>query len=200
MNVFSFHTMKLMTTLGEGGMITTDDPQLARRLRAIRMWGGDTEEYWGGNYKMTKIQAAVGLVQLRRLDEMLSLRHERAVQRTELLKDVSELTLPSEPPGYWHAYYLYTILVAPEWAGEKRDRLMKMLLDDYGVGSAVLNPPTYQARAFVRTHTRGQNLPLAEELGQRLFCPFLHPLMSEEDNEYVAAAIIETVERIVDEG
>ncbi len=197
MNLFSFHTMKLMTTLGEGGMITTDDADLAQRLRAIRMWG-DTD-YWGSNYKMTKIQAAVGLVQLRRLDEMLRPRHERAVQRTELLKDVSELTLPSEPPGYWHSYYVYTILVPPEWAGEKRDRLMNILLDDYGVGSKVLNPPTYLTRPFIRKHTIGQELPLSEELGQRMFCPFLHPLMTEEDNEYVAAAIAETVERIKQE-
>ena len=65
MTIFSFHTMKLMTTLGEGGMITTDDADLARHLRGIRMWGTDTGG-WGGNYKMSKIQAAVGSVQLRR--------------------------------------------------------------------------------------------------------------------------------------
>ncbi|MCK4323072.1 MAG: aminotransferase class I/II-fold pyridoxal phosphate-dependent enzyme, partial [Armatimonadetes bacterium] len=85
MTVFSFHTMKLMTTLGEGGMITTDDPDLHERLRAIRMWGVGTDG-WGANYKMTKIQAAVGLVQLRRLDEMNARRYEMARQRTELLQ------------------------------------------------------------------------------------------------------------------
>ncbi len=82
MTVFSLHTMKMMTTLGEGGMITTDDPDLMLRLRAIRQWGiavsddlevargkkGTGDMGWGSNYKMTKIQAAVGLVQLRRLD------------------------------------------------------------------------------------------------------------------------------------
>lgn len=195
MNIFSFHTMKLMTTLGEGGMITTDDPELDKRLRAIRMWGADTDE-WGGNYKMTKIQAAVGLVQLRRLDEMIALRRKRALQRTELLKDTNALTLPAEPPGYKHTYYLYTCLVPPKWGGEKRDRLMSILRDDYSVGSEVLNPPTYQRKPFVRRHTMGQELPRSEELGARLFCPSLHPLMSEQDNEYIAAAIDKTVERI----
>ncbi len=195
MNVFSFHTMKLMTTLGEGGMITTDDPDLYQRLRAIRMWGEDTGG-WGANYKMTKIQAAVGLVQLRRLDEMNGRRYEVGKQRTELLQDIPELTLPSEPPGYKHTYYLYTCLVPRQWSGQKRDHLMKMLKEDYSVGSGVLNPPTYERRPFVRQHTEGQRLPLSEELGARIFCPSLHPLMSAEDNEYVAAAITDAVQRV----
>ncbi len=195
MNIFSFHTMKLMTTLGEGGMITTDDPDLCRRLRAIRMWGDTTDE-WGGNYKLTKIQAAVGLVQLRRLDEMNAQRYARAEQRTALLQDVPELTLPCEPPGYKHTYYLYTCLVPPEWAGEKRDRLITVLQEDYGVGAQVLNRPTYLVRPLVRKHTEGQYLPLSEELGERLFCPSLHPLMTEADNEYIAAAIDASVEKV----
>jgi len=195
MTVFSFHTMKLMTTLGEGGMITTDDPDVYERVRAIRMWGAGTD-MWGANYKMTKIQAAVGLVQLRRLDEMNARRYEVAKQRTELLQDIPELTLPSEPPGYKHTYYGYTCLVPPEWAGGKRDRLIGILQEDYGVGCEILNPPTYTHRPFVRKHTEGQRLPLSEELGGRIFCPSLHPLMSDEDNEYVAAAIADVVERV----
>jgi perosamine synthetase len=199
MNIFSFHTMKLMTTLGEGGMITTDDPDLYRRLRAIRMWGDETDD-WGGNYKLTKIQAAVGLVQLGRLEEMLAQRYARGQQRTALLQDVPELTLPCEPPGYKHTYYLYTCLVPPEWAGAKRDRLIQALQEDYRVGAQVLNRPTYQSRPFVRRHTLGQDLPLSEQLGARLFCPALHPLMSEADNEFVAAALDAAVERVAREG
>lgn len=197
--IFSFHTMKLMTTLGEGGMITTDDPEAATRLRGIRMWGNETEE-WGGNYKLTKIQAAVGRVQLRRLDEMVNLRIRRARERTGLLEDVPELTLPFEPPGYKHVYYLYTCLVPPRWRGKKRDRLMAVLQETFGVGSSVLNRPTYQVRPYIRKHTQGQALPLSEELGERLFCPSLHPLMSEEDNAYVAAALSEAAQIVKEEG
>lgn len=200
MTIFSFHTMKAMTTLGEGGMITTDDPALYERLRAIRMWGDTRDDLWGGNYKMTKIQAAVGLVQLSRLEEMNGRRYQRAQQRSALLQDVAPLTLPYEPPGYKHTYYLYTCLVPREWAGEKRDRLMELLQQKYHVGSQVLNRPTYQSRAFVRQHTLGQQLPLSEELGARLFCPSLHPLMSEEDNEYIAAALDAAVEQVALEG
>ena len=199
MTIFSFHSMKLMCTLGEGGMITTDDSDLYRRLRAIRMWGDETDD-WGGNYKITKIQAAVGQVQLRRLDEMLALRRRRALERTEMLKHVEGLALPGEPPGYTHTYYLYTCFVPREWAGEKRDRLMRILQEDYKVGSQVLNPPTYERKPFVRRHTEGQKLPISEELGTRLFCVSLHPLMSEGDNEYIAAAVEESVARVAEDG
>jgi len=194
MTIFSFHTMKLMTTLGEGGMVTTDDPEVAERIRRYRSFGGGVT--WGTNFKMNKVQAAVGLVQLRRLDEMVEARRKRAQQRTELLKEVPELILPYEPPSYKHAYYLYNILVQREWMGEKRNRIMEILAKEYNIGSAVANPPTYTYHPYIRKHTDGQRLPLSEEIGARLFCPVLHPLMTEEQNEYVAAAIIEAVERV----
>lgn len=194
--VFSFHTMKLMTTLGEGGMVTTDDAALADRLRALRQWGGAG---WGSSFKLTKPQAAVGLVQLRRLDAMLARRRELALQRSRLLDGVPELTLPCEPPGYRHTFYLYTLLVPREWAGPKRDRLMALLEQDYGVGAVVANPPTYLSHPFIRERTAGQVLPRAEELGGRILCVALHPLMSDDLNEYIAAAVIEAVERLRDE-
>lgn len=158
MTVFSLHTMKLMTTLGEGGMITTDDPDLLLKLRALRQWGvemsedlevargkrGTQDMGWGSNYKMSRIQAAAGLVQLRRLDEMIAPRVKLARQRTEMLKHIPELTLPYEPPDCEHVYYLYNILVPKEWTGEKRNRVMQLLKDDYGVDTVVANPPSYQ--------------------------------------------------------
>ncbi len=195
MNIFSFHTQKLMTTLGEGGMIVTDDAELAKRLRQLRQWG--LGKRWGSNYKMTKVQAAVGLVQLRRLDEMVALRVQRARERTKLLEGVPELTLPYEPPQCRHTYYLYTVLVPREWAAVKRDQLMK-ILDDYGVGCVVANPPVYQSDPFLGRQTAGQRLPLSEEIGARLMCVSLHPLMTPQQNEYVCAAVIEAVERIRD--
>ncbi|MBM4038239.1 MAG: DegT/DnrJ/EryC1/StrS family aminotransferase [Planctomycetes bacterium] len=191
--VFSFHTMKLMTTLGEGGMVTTDDAALADRLRALRQWGGAG---WGSSFKLTKPQAAVGLVQLRRLDAMLARRKALALQRSALLEGVPELTLPLEPPGYDHTFYLYTLLAPREWAGAKRDRLMALLDQDYGVGSVVANPPSYSGHAWLRERTVGQVLPRSEELGGRILCVALHPLMSEELNEYIAAAVTEAVERL----
>lgn len=198
MTIFSFHTQKNMTTLGEGGAITTDDPEVARKCRALRQFGGGIG--WGSNYKMTKVQAAVGLVQLRRLDEMIEARRKVAQARNEMLADVPELILPIEPPDCWHTYYLYTILVPEEWAGEKRDRLVGIMSEEYNINCCIANPPVYDSVPLLREKTAGQHLPLSEELGQRLFCPTLHPTMSDEENEYLCAALIETVERIREEG
>lgn len=199
MTVFSFHTMKLMTTLGEGGMITTDDPELAARLRSLRQWGGETG-IWGSSYKMTRVQAAVGQVQLGRLDEMNAQRVRRARERLALLEGIPELVLPYEPPGYDHTFYLFTCLVPKEWAGEKRDRLMAMLRDEFGVGTMVCNPPVWEENPFIRRHTEDQiaGLPVSVETARRLFGVSLHPLMTEEENAYIAAALWEVVERLRD--
>ena len=197
MTVFSFHTQKNMTTLGEGGAITFDDPALGPRLRALRQFGGSNE--WGSNYKMTKVQAAVGLVQLRRLEDFIARRRKIAQERTALLKDVEGLTLPVEPADCCHSYYLYTCMVPREWAGEKRDRLLALLQAEYGVSCVVANPPVHSTVPFVRKHTEGQELPLSEELGARLFCPPIHPMMSREDNEYIAAALADGMERMREE-
>jgi len=191
MTIFSFHTMKNMSTLGEGGMITTDDDRLATRLRGIRQWGGG--EYWGSSYKMTKVQAAVGPVQLRRLDGLIAARRRLAAARSQMLDGCPELTLPVEPAGYVHSFYMYTMLVSKQWAGEKRDQLIALLKDKYGVSCGIFNPPVHLAVPHIRRNTEGLQLPISEELGLRLLCPPIHPAMSDQDNAYISAAIWEAV-------
>lgn len=198
MTVFSFHTQKNMTTLGEGGAITTDDREVATRLRRIRQFGG--AEGWGSNYKITKVQAAVGLVQLRKLDKMIAGRRKVAKLRDELLADLPELTTPYEPEDCVHSYYLYTLLVPKAWAGEKRNRLMKLLHDEYKVNAVVANPPAHSTIPFLSRHTGNPPLPVSEETAARLFCVPMHPRLSEEDNEYICAALWEAVEKIRAEG
>ena len=195
MNVFSLHTMKNMVTLGEGGMVTTDDDDVAAYCRSTRFYGGDTE-VWGTSNVMTKVQAAVGLVQLRKLDDFIAARRRLAHQRHQFLSGVPELTLPYEPPDCDHSFYLYTCLVPEDWAGEKRDAVMKMMDEQYGVKCVVANPPVYTYRKILREHTAGQSLPLSELLGARLFCVPIHPAMSEQDNEYISAALIECIEAL----
>jgi perosamine synthetase len=194
MTVFSFHTMKNMTTLGEGGAITTNDAQVAERLRSIRQFG--SLGGWGSNYKMTKVQAATGVVQLKRLDRFIEGRRRLAKARDEMLADVPELTLPYEPDDCLHSYYLYTLLVPKDWAGEKRDRVLGILAEDFKVNTMVANPPCHSTIPFLAEHTGCPSLPMTEETAARLFCPPIHPCMSDEDNEYICAAICEAVERV----
>jgi perosamine synthetase len=193
MNVFSFQTSKNMTTLGEGGMITTDDDEVATRARSYRSFGGGAV-MWGTNYRMTRLQGAVGLIQLRRLDEMNALRRDRARKLTELLTGIEELTLPTEPAGYFHVYYGYTVMVPKDWATARRQQLMDWLQSERGVGTVVMNNPTYKHDPYLaHLGYDGRNVPVSELTGERLFCLSLHPLMTDDDLEYIAASVREGV-------
>ena len=194
MTIFSFHTQKNMTTLGEGGAVTTDDPMAADRVFKLRFFGGN--DGWGSSCLMTNVQAAVGRVQLRRLPKLIEARRRIAAERTRLLSCSPGLTLPYEPTDCRHSYYLYTILVPPAWAGEGRDTLCAMLRDDYRVNTVIANPPVHSTVPFLKQHVGDVQLPISEELGARLFCPPIHPGMSEHDNRYICAAILDAEERL----
>ncbi|MFF8283493.1 DegT/DnrJ/EryC1/StrS family aminotransferase [Streptomyces albus] len=192
--VFSFESKKLMTTLGQGGMVTTNDASLARQLRQTRTYGG--REEWGTNQLLTKAQAAVGLVQTERLDEMNAARIQRAHHRTQALADIPELSLPPTLHQQRHLYYRHNLLVPDAWAGAGRDALMNMLASRYGVGSIVNDPPTYLGHRLIQQHTRGQRCPRAEQLAARLLCPCLHPRMTAEEEDAVCDAIRNTTRQL----
>ncbi|MET9428164.1 DegT/DnrJ/EryC1/StrS family aminotransferase [Streptomyces sp. NPDC003036] len=185
--VFSFESKKLMTTFGQGGMVTTNDPALAERLRWLRAYGG--RDHWGTNQMMSKVQAAVGLVQLARLDEMNTARIARAHLRTRALADIEELTLPPTLDDGQHLYYRHNLLVPETWAGRGRDELMNVLATRYGVGSIINDPVTYLGHGLIREHTHGQHCPRAEQLAARLLCPVLHPRISADEEAAICDAI-----------
>lgn len=191
---FSFHSQKLMTTLGEGGAVTTNDSALAVRIRDLCHYGG--EHGWGMNYRMNKVQAAVGLVQLSRLDEMNGQRRQAAYRRSALLDGAPELILPYEPEGYEHTYYVYPILVQPDWAGHKRDRILSIMQEKFGIVCSVTNRPTYLRWPYIAAKCGTPKLPVSEDIGQRLFCPPLHPLLTEEQELYICASLLETIDLI----
>ncbi|WP_030895836.1 DegT/DnrJ/EryC1/StrS family aminotransferase [Streptomyces sp. NRRL F-5053] len=192
--VFSFESKKLMTTLGQGGMVTTDDVKLGERLRRLRTYGG--RDHWGTNQLMSKAQAAVGLVQLSRLDEMNDARIAAAHQRTRLLAGATELSLPPTVHGRGHLYYRHNLLVPEQWAGERRDALMETLAAEYGVGSIISDPPTYLGHRLIRDHTEGSRCPRAEHLAARLLCPCLHPRMGPGEQAAICNAIQQAAARI----
>jgi perosamine synthetase len=121
--VFSFDARKILTT-GEGGVITTDDDSAAERLRAMRAHSASAsmlarhttsnvvlEHYpeLGYNYKMTDIAAAIGVVQMRRIEEFVGERRRIAARYAELLAGEQRIELPYEPDGYRHVYQSYTV-------------------------------------------------------------------------------------------
>lgn len=132
---FSFHPRKAITT-GEGGMVTTADPEIARLVEVLRSHGGemsDLERHASGsgfalpefnrlgyNYRMTDIQGALGVAQMARLEGILDARRAVAARYTAELSAVDGLVLPVEPSGYRHVYQSYVTLV--EESNGRRDK------------------------------------------------------------------------------
>jgi dTDP-4-amino-4,6-dideoxygalactose transaminase len=142
MACFSFHPRKVLTT-GEGGMITTADQDLAARLRRLRQHAmgvsdlarhgsskvlTETYDEIGFNYRMTDLQAAVGLVQLQRLDGMLARRRELAARYSSLLSALPWLVVPHVPAECRPNYQSYMVRLRSD-APVSRDQLMQELLD-----------------------------------------------------------------------
>ena len=142
---FSFHPVKPITT-GEGGVVTTNSDELASRLRRFRSHGIVRKPEFGGrfyeiseigyNYRMTDIQAALGLSQARKLEYFTEYRNEVAIKYRSLLRDLPLELSPSAPPNFRHSYHLFQVLVS------ERNRIFAGLMDK-GIGVQVHYLPVH---------------------------------------------------------
>jgi perosamine synthetase len=199
---FSFHPRKLLTT-GEGGMITTGDEAIAARLRRLREHGMDVsaadrhrsrqpviEHYTevGFNYRMTDIQAAIGLVQLRKLAPMVTQRRLLARRYTELLSGIPGLVAAGDPP-YGETNYQSFWVLLPEESAVSRDELMRLLAESgvsarRGIMAAHLEPAYADTRPF---------LPVTERLARHsLILPLFHE-MTEAQQDHVVSVMTSTL-------
>ena len=195
---FSFHPRKLLTT-GEGGMLTTSDASIAARLRRLREHGMDIsaadrhrsrqpviEHYIevGFNFRMTDIQAAIGLVQLRKLPQMVARRRVLAQRYQELLSGIPGLLTADDPPYGQTNYQSFWILL-PEGSTVGRDELMRLMADvgisvRRGIMAAHLEP-AYAAAT--------PSLPVTERLtGHSLILPLFHD-MTQAQQEHVVSVM-----------
>lgn len=129
-NCFSFYANKIITT-GEGGMVITNDRQIAEKARGLKDLAHSKEKRFlhidlGFNYRMTNIQAAIGLAQLERIDELVQRRRNNAYLYNSLLKDIGGIKLPPEKEWAKNVYWMYSILIKDEF-GMSRDELMSKL-------------------------------------------------------------------------
>jgi dTDP-4-amino-4,6-dideoxygalactose transaminase len=197
--VFSFHPRKSITT-GEGGMITTFDSELAERLGRLRSHGGkmvgppspyampEIDEL-GFNYRLTDIQAAIGLVQLAKLDRYISERSERARWYRERLGGLNWLHLPSEPENGRHAWQSFVARVAPD-APVTRNALMKDLASrSIGTrpGTHAVHDLGYYRHVF---GTTDRTAPVSAACAATTIALPLHNRMTADDYERVADAIL----------
>lgn len=180
----SFHAAKTMTTV-EGGMLFTDDAQIARRLRIMRSQGEDPDRKYfhvelGHNFRMTELQAAIGLAQLGKLDAFLADRRAAAMRYTT---DFAPLGL-GNPPGlpYSHnSHFLYTILVP------QRDKVA-MRLRERGIETRSCYPlPLYDQPVF--RHLKAQRCPVTEQVAATILNPPMFYGLTEQQQKRIASEL-----------
>jgi perosamine synthetase len=187
---FSLYATKNLTS-GEGGVLTTDDDALADRLRVLRNQGMRRRyeyEMAGHNYRLTDLQAAVAVPQLAGYAEQVARRRANAARLIEQL-DGLDLILPSELPGREHVWHQFTVLLPADRAPQ-RDALVDRLAAE-GVGSGVYYPrPVYDYDCY-RDHPQVviPDAPVAQDVAGRCLSLPVHPYLSEDDVEQVAAAV-----------
>jgi perosamine synthetase len=160
---FSFYGNKLITA-GEGGMLTTDSDDLAASVRSLRNQASTGEMYWhaqiGFSYRMTNLQAAVGLAQLERVTHFIAARQEIARRYDEQLSNIPGLTLYTEPNESQSVCWLYSLLVGAEFR-LNRDELIAHL-----ASQGVESKPFFKPLPYLPVYRDGQCYPIAEHLSQ----------------------------------
>ncbi|MDB5958286.1 UDP-4-amino-4,6-dideoxy-N-acetyl-beta-L-altrosamine transaminase [Ramlibacter sp.] len=200
--VFSLHAVKIITA-GEGGMLTTADAEIAERLRLLRSHGmvrdagqftGAQQGGWvyeqqllGFNYRMTEIQAALGLSQLQRLDALQARRQQMADRYDRLLADLP-LILPARVPRRTSAWHLYVVEIdgsrTPVARAEVFDRMRAAGIGVHVHYIPIHTQPFYRARGF-----SAGDFPLAERYYQRALTLPLHPGLTQDDQQYVVDSL-----------
>lgn len=196
---FSFHPRKSITT-GEGGAILTNDEPAAQRLRSIRSHGASTsdlarhqsgtvdiEEYreLGFNYRMTDVQAAIGCVQMGRLDSILAARRRLALRYDQLLAGEAHITTPYVPAGHAHTYQSYCVQLI---GGRPRTEIMQELAGE-GIATrrgvmAIHLEPLYRSRF------PAVSLPVTEQASANTLLLPLFAEMTEAEQDQVVSALL----------
>ena len=200
---FSFHEQKNISTLGEGGMIVTNDPAVFERValyrsHCTRVYGRSTkycsldearfpqgQRFWfqdfddcGYNFRMTDVQGAVGSVQLRKLDALNQRRFDNADYLSVALRDVPGITLPVVRPGCKHVFHLYPVQIDAAKFGRTKDDFIYAMLHERGVKVGTHYTPLHYATAFQKRGFRKGQFPVVESVAERVVTLPINPRQS----------------------
>ena len=187
---FSFYPTKNMTT-SEGGIITTDDPDIAARSRMLRAHGSKQRylhEMIGYNFRMTDISAAIGIVQMGRLAEFTEKRRQNARKLSSGLKGTKNLILPVEKDNCSHVYHQYTIRTP------RRDSL-RDTLQEKGIGTGTYYPLCIHQQPLYKEMGYAGSFPNSEKAAREVLSIPVHPGLSDADINTVIACIKEWDQR-----
>jgi perosamine synthetase len=181
--MFSFTPTKNVTT-GEGGLVTTNDEDLAARLRLLRNHGQTSlyhHDLLGYNWRITELQAAMGVVQIKKLDAILERKWANATYLRSRIPDEGAIELPVARDDRTHAYMLFTLKVKEGL----RDKVMGSLLES-GIEARLYFPPAHLQPVFSRG---GASLPRTERLAEQMLSIPFHSRLSTIELDDIAAAL-----------
>ena len=194
MGCFSFYANKIITT-GEGGMITTNNKEFADRARMLKSLAfGATNKFMhqdiGYNYRMTNLQAALGLAQTGKIDFIIQKKREIAAFYSDALKGIPELQLPVEKPYAKDVYWMFYVVLRGKMQGKRKEFLEE--LSKRGIEAREGFIPYNMQKIFIdKGFTKAEDCPVANDVGLNGFYIPSGPILADEEKSYVANAMKE---------
>jgi perosamine synthetase len=191
---FAFYPNKQITT-GEGGMLVTSDPEMAKMGRSLRNQGRGEGATWlsherlGYNYRMSELQAGLGWAQMQRIDYIIQRRDEVAAWYIQRLKNHPNLSLQKICPNVKMSWFVFVVKLADEYTKAQRDLLLKKLIEN-GIGCNAYFAPIHLQKFYRETlgHHEGE-FPITERIGARSFAIPFSTKMTESEVDYVCGTL-----------
>lgn len=191
--LLSFCANKIITT-GEGGCIVTDSKDIYEKLKLIRSHGRlETQNYFssteymdyvalGYNFRMSNITAALGIAQIKKIDEITKIRREKAEYMTKKLSGIKEIITPKPPRDYSHVYQMYTIRIKKR--KKIRDSLMKYLTQK-GIMTKIYFEPVHLTHFYRKKLGYKCKLPVTEKLSKQVLTLPMYPALTKNEINYI---------------
>jgi len=179
---------------GEGGVVTTDNDDLAEKVRMVRTHGEKVKYsslMLGTNYRMTEIQAAIGIVQLKKLPEFFEKRTKNANRLTKNLEKSDKLKLPPKLENCKPSWYLYTVRIINATAKTRNNIIEQM--HQKGIGAEAYYPTPVHQMPYYKENFGKFNLPETEKAASQVLSLPIHPGVNEEQIDLIAKSLLQLI-------
>ncbi len=187
---WSLYASKNIMT-GEGGVVTTDSDEYDEKLRMIRNHGEKIKyasEMLGSNLRMPELEAAIGIVQLKKLPGFVAKRRENAQQLTKILSESGKLILPYETPDRQHSWYLYTARLIDATEAKRNKLLDDLKAKSIGAEAYYVHP--INTMPYYRTNFNAKPLPETERAAEQVFSLPVHPGVTADEIAFIGETVL----------